>query len=80
MIKTFKRQWFNEYYAITFDDEIWNLDKDIREKMFWEEYNNHNFRKNEKYDKYLDKMLFKYDLKSEDYHKLCRNFAIEAFS
>ncbi len=67
MVKTFTRQWFNEYYKISFDTDIWDLPKGERLKSFQEEYKAHKFRAGEKYDKYLDKLLFKYDLELQDY-------------
>ena len=70
MIRTIKRRWFDSYWTLTFDDEIWNLPKKERLKLFWQEYNNHKFRKWEYFDKYLDKMLYKYDLELEDYYNL----------
>ena len=65
-MKKVRRRWFNSYYTLTFDESIWDLPKEERLKQFLEEYNNHKFRKGEYYDKYLDKMLYKYALSLSD--------------
>jgi len=72
MIKTVKRRWFDQYWKLTFDDTLWKLPREERIKLFKKEYNSHKFRKGELYDKYLDKMLFKYNLDIDDYYNIAK--------
>ncbi len=72
MKKTVRRRWFDEYYTLTFDDNLWLLPKEKRIELFRNEYNNHRFRKGEYFDKYLAKLLYKYDLSLEDYYLMGR--------
>jgi len=67
MRKTVRRRWFDEYYTLTFDDDLWLLPKEERIELFRDEYKNHHFRRRERFDKYLDKLLYKYDLSLADY-------------
>ena len=68
MEKTIKMRWFDQYWKMTFNDDIWKMPKAERIKLFREEYHAHKYRIGELYDKYLDKMLYKYDLEYEDYY------------
>ena len=67
MRRTVRRRWFNQYYTLTFDDDLWLLPKEKRIELFRDEYKNHRFRKGEYYDKYLAKLLYKHDLSLDDY-------------
>ena len=70
MLKTVKRRWFDQYWTLRFDDSLWDLPREERIKLFKKEYNSHKFRKGELYDKYLDKMLYKYRLNSDDIYNI----------